>query len=246
MKLFKKNEVKILPTKNSLLDKIGWRIYWGPFSGVRIPAEVIGYLTVSEILGFYESCLHRKINNLLNKQIKNIIVVGANNGYYAAGLSFLLNPLKMNVYESDTSFHGIISSWFSANALSPLNIYGKATSEEFEKISEKIDFLLMDCEGYEVELLNPKLFPWQKDTEILLELHPFYVDKLVAIISQRFSETHKLKIIYDNFSEDRKIEQILNGLDLAIAFSKHPCHRWIEENNSKVFTSGSFMYLSVK
>jgi hypothetical protein len=246
MKFFKKQKATKIATKNSLLEKIGNRIYFGPFSGIKIPKESYDFLTISEILGLYESCLHSKFDNLLNQDINNAILVGGNNGYYAAGMSYLLNPQIINVYESEHKFHPIISSWFSGNKLSNINIYGKATIEEFEKIKAKIDFLFMDCEGYEIELLNPEVFLWQQKTEILLELHPFYVDNLIAIITSRFRKTHKIEIIYDDFNEDIKIDKILKGLDLDINFSRHPSHRWIEENLKTVYTSGIFMYLAQK
>lgn len=246
MKLFKKQKKANLATKNSLIEKIGNRIYFGPFSGIKIPQEAYDFLTISEILGLYESCLHSRITNLLNQDISNVILIGGNNGYYTAGISCLFNPQIINVYESEAKFHPIINSWFIKNKLSNVNILGKATIEEFERIESKVDFVFMDCEGYEIELLNPQLFLWQQKTEILLELHPFYKDNLIAILTSRFKKTHKIEIIYDDFYEDIKIEKILDGLNLDIEFSKHPTHRWIEENNKKVYTSGIFMLLVQK
>lgn len=246
MKLFKKKKEANLGTKNSLIEKIGSRIYFGPFSGTKIPIKAYSFLTISEILGLYESCLHSAFDNLLNKEINNVVLVGGNNGYYAAGISCLLDPQLINIYESDDKFHPIINSWVLENNLRDTNILGKATIEEFERINVKIDLVFMDCEGYEIELLNPQLFLWQQKTEILLELHPFYVDNLIAILTSRFRKTHKIEIIYDDFNEDIKIDKILNGLDLGIKFSRHPNHRWIEENNKKVYTSGVFMYLTQK
>lgn len=246
MKLFKKQTTTNLSSKDSLLKKIGNRIYFGPFSGIKIPKEACDFITISQIMGLYESCLHSKFSNLLNQDISNVILIGGNNGYYAAGISYLLNPEIINVYETEYKFHPIINSWFLENKLSKTNILGKATIEEFEQINSKIDFVFMDCEGYEIELLNPQLFLWQQKTEILLELHPFYIDNLIEILSSRFKKTHKIEIIYDDFNEDNKIEKFLNGLNLDLKFSKHPTHRWIEENNKKVYTSGIFMFLTQK
>lgn len=243
MRLFKKQ--KNLPI-DSLVEKIGNRIYFGPFSGLKIPKESFNYLTVSEFLGLYESCLHFKFESLINLELENVILVGGNNGYYAAGISYLLAPKLINIYESETIFHPIIKSWFNLNNVSKFNIKGKATIEEFKQIDLKIDFIFMDCEGYELELLNPQLFLWQQKAEILLELHPFYVDNLIATITSRFKKTHKIEIIYDDFNEDVKIETILKGIDLDIKYNKHPTHRWIEENNKKVYTSGMFMFLAQK
>lgn len=242
MKLLNKKKI----TNESLIEKVGNRIYFGPFTGLKIPKNVAKILTVSEILGLYESCLHSKFEYLINNEIKNILLVGGNNGYYAAGLSYILNPNLIKVYETEEYFHNIIDSWFIENNLSNYEIIGKATIEEFQKIEYKIDFVFMDCEGFEIELLNPVNFPWQKNAEILVEIHPFYIDNLISILSSRFKKTHEIQLIYDDFDENHKIDTILKGIDLNIEYNKHPNHRWIKENGEKVYTSGIFMFLKLK
>lgn len=242
MKLFKKQN----KTNQSLLDKIGNRIYFGPFSGLKIPRKVALKLTISEILGLYESSLHPKLDSLINEKINNIVLVGGNNGYYSAGLSYIFNPDSIKIYETEKSFKNMIESWFEENNLCDYEILGEATKEEFQKNHLNCDLIFMDCEGFEIELLNPKNFPWQQKTKILLEIHPFYVNNLVSIIAERFRDTHNIEIIYDDFNEDSKIDKILNGLNLDIKYSKHPNHRWIIEKEIKVFTSGIFMFLTQK
>ncbi len=240
MKLFKKKQQSNL----SILKRIGYRIYFGPFTGLKIPQSVYNILTTSEILGLYESCLHSKFEILLNKEIKNVLLVGGNNGYYASGISYLLNPDLIHIYETEKYFHTLIKSWFQENNFENYKISDKASKEEFIKIQSKIDFVFMDCEGFETELLNPEIFTWQEKTEILLEIHPFYKDNLISILSKRFMKTHKIELFYDDFDEDNKIDKILKGLDLKIQYSKHPNHRWIIENGNKINTSGIFMYLT--
>jgi hypothetical protein len=242
MKFFKKSKNNNL----DLIDKIGNKIYFGPFSSMKIPEKVFEKITTSEILGLYESCLHSNIENLLNKNIENILLIGGNNGYYASGLTYLLQPKNIYIYETFANFHEIISSWFELNNLKNFYILGEATIEEFKHKISNIDFVFMDCEGYEVELLNPKLFLWQVNANFLIELHPFYVPNLIATLSDRFKETHEINLIYDDFEEDNKIKKILKGLDLEIEYPKHPNHRWIIENEKKVYTSGIFMFLSKK
>lgn len=242
MKFFKK---KII-TNNSLLDKVGNRIYFGPFTGLKIPKEVSSIISTKEILGLYESCLHTKFEYLVNENIRNILFVGGNNGYYAAGLTYILNPDSIKIYETEEYFHNIIESWFQKNNLSNFSIQGKATKEVFQKIEANINLVFMDCEGYEIELLNPSQFTWQERSTVIVEIHPFYIDNLLSIISDRFRITHNIQIIYDDFNEDYKIDKILNGLELDIQYPKHPNHRWIIENDKKVYTSGLFMVLTPK
>jgi len=237
--LFKKKPV----SKDVLIEKVGNRIYFGPFSGLKIPKKLNKVLSVTEILGLYESCLHPVLNELINCNIKNIVLVGGNNGYYSAGLSYIFNPELIKIYETEKVLHEFIDAWYLENKLSKHEINGAATSEEFTKINSKIDFVFMDCEGFEVELLNPSKFLWQKKANVILELHPFYVDNLLSTLCERFRETHEIKIIYDDFNENLKIETLIKAFDIDIEYILHPNHRWIQENGKKVFTSGSFLFL---
>lgn len=244
MKIFKKKND--LNTYQELLDKIGNMIYSGPFSGLMIPIEVKNKLSLSEFLGMYESCLHPCFESLINKEINNIIFVGGNNGYYSAGLTYVFNPNSIQIFESDLKFHNIIESWFVLNNFKNYQINGIAGIEQFNKINRKIDLLFMDCEGFEAELLNPSLFMWQKDSDILVELHPFYIKNILSIITDRFRDTHYIEIIHDDFNEDIKIETILRGFNLKLNYNKNPNHRWIIKDNKKIFTSGIFLYLKKK
>ncbi len=243
----KKSNQSVKTTKKEELKTFfNERVYFGPFSGLKIPENLYSVLSLSEILGLYESCLHPIFEDVLNKNIKNAIIVGGNNGYYTAGLSYLFNPENFYVFEMDERMHFLIESWYKKNDLKKPHILGEANDENFIEFQDGIDLLLIDCEGAEITLLNPDKFKWQKNTNIILELHPFYVNNLINLISKRFSKTHEIKLIYDDFQEDEKIQKILNGLNLNIEYSKHPTHRWIIENNNKIYTSGIFMYLKCK
>jgi hypothetical protein len=240
--MFKKNS----DSSDSIKQYFGDKLYFGPFAGLKIPDQVYKKLSVSEKLGMYESCLHPKFSELLNRNIRNIIVVGGNNGYYSAGLSYLFNPDQLTVYETISTLHPYILSWFDANQLPACNISGEATIAEFKKWDDKIDLVFMDCEGYEIHLLNPESFRWQADADVLVELHPFYVENLIGSIVRRFENTHTAEIIYDDFTEDDKIQKILEVLPSKITYNKHPGHRWINQNGQKIYTGGIFLFLKRK
>src|SRR5262249_35579579 len=53
--------------------------------------------------------------------------------------------------------------------------------------------LVMDCEGAEFDLLNPRNDPILLRTNILVEVHPEFGDKQEIV--RRFSQTHKISEI---------------------------------------------------
>ncbi|MCU7617831.1 hypothetical protein NZ698_11530 [Chryseobacterium sp. PBS4-4] len=230
-----------------VLEKIGNQIYTGPFAGLIIPDILKPILKLSETLGLYESVLHRNFSDLINKNIENIMIIGGYKEYYPAGLSNLLRPKNMYVFEMDKNFQPYIEAWISINDLIPYQTFGEAKEEILLNWENKIDFLLIDCEGAEDFLLQPDKFRWQKETDILVEIHHFYDNKILGNLVSRFSDTHHLTIIYDEIAENEKIQNILDGLGIKGTFRGQPTHRWIfDENKNKIITSGIFVYMSLK
>lgn len=227
-----------------LIEKIGSQVYYGPFSGLRIPNALINELTLPEILGLYESCLFKVWEKLISKKINNIMMIGGHMGYYSAALSYLFQPDRMVVFEREISLHALILEWAKVNEINSLQLFEEATASTFKNWENEINLIVCDCEGEEIDLLNPLEFEWQKKCDIVVEVHPFYQKNLAGTLVRRFIKTHKISIINDDFEEDEKIKKILRGLQLEkLKYDEHPNHRWIISEGKKVHTSGYFLFL---
>ena len=81
----KSNQSVKITKKEELKTFFNERVYFGPFSGLKIPENLYSVLSLSEILGLYESCLHPIFEDVLNKNIKNAIMIISNykKGIYA-------------------------------------------------------------------------------------------------------------------------------------------------------------------
>ena len=55
--------------------------------------------------------------------------------------------------------------------------------------------IICDCEGFELELLNPILVPELQRTDILVELHECIVPGVTTCIATRFACTHSIQIV---------------------------------------------------
>jgi Fe-S-cluster formation regulator IscX/YfhJ len=227
-------------------EKTGGQIYYGPFATLNIPEKLVNYLTIGEMLGTYELCLHNVFNRVIAKQPQHLMIIGANHGYYCAGLSYLIQPETIIAYEIDLNLADIAKEWWKVNQLSPIIMKGEANHKEFLSHNTPIDFILCDCEGAEDDLLNSALFKWQQRSIIVVELHDFYRPGLTQRIINRFKNTHELEIILDDFSEDQLNTQILKAVHPSFSLVKHkvvrfPHHRWIIKNNTKIFGAGKFL-----
>ncbi len=230
-------------SREKLRNAFNSRIYTGPFCGLKIPQALYDTLSVAEILGLYESCLHPVFSRLCNRRISNIVIVGGNYGYYTAGLSYMFQPQGCRVYEMAEGMHAAIRSWFIENDLQEPLICGVATSENLRADMSEVDLLFIDCEGGEVDLLDPESCEWLMRADIVVELHPFYVDNLLSTLLSRFAATHRIELIYDDFAEDSKIIRLLQGVGIRASFPRHPTHRWIIADGSKRYTAGMFAFL---
>lgn len=226
-------------------------IYYGPFSTLKIPESHFPHLSIGEILGTYEYAIQPYIYKVISKQPQSVMIVGANMGYYCAGLSYTINPDILIAYEIEQHLQQLSKAWWKVNKLGNLDMRGKATKEDFLNIQNSIDFILCDCEGEEINLLNPNIFHWQKQSTILVEIHDFYQPNLLQILVSRFTTTHNITIIQDDIAENELNHTLLKSMSKWYWLAKrkistHPNHRWIMRNNKKILTFGRFIFMEPK
>ena len=243
---FRKKTLSEQETVRQVEKKIGHQIYAGPFAGLKIPDLVSGKLNIYEVLGVYESCIRPFIGDLINQKIKDIMIIGGNRGYYAAGFSYLLKPDNLYVYEMDEKFHPTIRSWVELNDLKDFEIYQKAEEESMKNWDKKLDLVLVDCEGAEFDLLDPEKFSWQKNVHMIVEIHYFYNSKITGAIVERYQKTHHIEMVYDDLSENQLIDNFLQESGIHGFYPKQPWHRWIRKDGKRILTNGVFMYLKPK
>jgi hypothetical protein len=236
---------------DDIRKKTGDCIYHGPFSTLKIPRTHFSYLTIGELLGTYEYALQPYINKIISQKPASIIVVGANHGYYCAGFSYTIKPETLIAYEIEPHLQELAKEWWKENRLGNITMKGAATVAEFKNINIPVDFLFCDCEGEEINLLNPQEFAWQTKTTILAELHDFYKPGLLQIMVERFNATHNITIIQDDIAENMLNHTLLSAMSKWYPLAKrkvakHPNHRWIIQNNRKIVTFGRFIYMERK
>lgn len=140
-----------------------------------------------------------------------IIDVGAAEGFYAVGLAQKYPDKKIIAFEMNPSSKQLLEMIAKDNSVTNLEIHGKCEYEDLAKLGEKLDgsIIIMDCEGYEIHLLEgskPSIF---QKTHILVELHEMYELGCTDILKNRFEETHQISEIEGQY---RKIEDWPNEL----------------------------------
>jgi len=184
------------PLENSLLIIIkilsSGKVLSGPFKGLIMKQK---FPTKPMLLGVWEKELSFIWDSL--EKLEYIIDVGAAEGFYAVGLARKYPSKKIIAFEMNPSAKNLLEKTVKNNSVNNLEIFGKCEYEDLTKICNKLQnsFIIMDCEGHEIELLKisePSIF---QKAHILVELHEMYADGCTNILKSRFAKTHQVSEI---------------------------------------------------
>jgi hypothetical protein len=204
---------------HDLLAKTGGVVFAGPLAGMKIPLDTPLADLPMYVLGCYEMEMHPVLSRVICSPPPLIIDIGSAFGYYTVGLACQTKNTRIIGFEADKEIH-----WDKARQLAELNEVSHRIDQRaycdiqaLTVAAEEGCFIICDCEGGEVELLDPGRIPALKRSEILCEVHEFYAPKATAILVDRFKTTHRVELlceiprnpeqyrILDSFSQSYKM-----------------------------------------
>ncbi|MEO6884590.1 MAG: methyltransferase domain-containing protein [Bacteroidia bacterium] len=181
----------------------------GSFRGMKYPEfQAIWSTLYSKLLGSYECELNNIIENCCRENYTQIIDVGCAEGYYAVG--FAMRVKKAHVFACDINEKALeqCEKMAKLNGVSDRISYEKKCNPEMLS-NFKFDgkgLLIIDCEGYEYELLSDKkVCEKLKNCDIIIELHDYTKN---YIIENNFRNTHQFFFIesVDDFQKAKKYQ----------------------------------------
>jgi len=174
------------------------RVVAGPFRGMRIQLSslssrhLLGY-----ILGSQELELREVIERIVKHGYRTIINVGAADGYYAVGLALRSPSSAVEAFETLREFHPLVQQSARLNGVSDrIALHGTCEPNTLRQTLERVTkpvLVLMDIEGGEVGLLDPRSIPQLRDADILVETHDAFVAQATDTLINRFWETHSVE-----------------------------------------------------
>jgi hypothetical protein len=198
---------------HDLLKKTGGEVFAGPLAGMKLPLSSPLSNTPYHVIGCYEQEIHGILAEVICCPPPLIIDIGSAFGYYTVGLACKTKDTRIIGFEADKEAH-----WENARQLAELNEVthrieqkGFCDSRELEAAAQEGAFILCDCEGGEMNLLDPEIIPALSKCHILAEIHEFLVPRVAAHLVNRFGQTHKMTL---HFEQTRNSAQyrILDGL----------------------------------
>jgi hypothetical protein len=169
----------------------------GPFKGLQYVDKAIGSSYLHKLIGSYEAVLHPYIEAMRHKKFDTILDIGSAEGYYLIGFGSLFPEAHLIGFELEQKGRELSREMYKKNnLLNELSLFGEATKENVAPLITKNTLLICDCEGGEVDILDPQSFPsiFNFDTAII-ELHDFIRPNAKEILTERFKDTHKITIV---------------------------------------------------
>lgn len=181
----------------------------GPFKGMRLLFIKENQSFLPYLLGTYEMELHETLNTLLTMKFPRIVHIGAGLGYYLLGTAHCSPASALVAYEAESSRRKILEQLSIENNLSGrISIRGfcsPMTLKELLSQNPTPTWLIVDIEGGEKELLDPRNIPGLAYCHILVELHDYLDPSISKTLSERFKVSHRLLLIH---STPRKLSHL--------------------------------------
>ena len=180
----------------------GFVVQQGPFAGMAYLSQVRGHyllrgsVFLPKLLGIYEAELHDVLADIATKPYATVVNVGCGEGYYAVGLARLLQHAHIYAFDSDQRCQEWCAEMARLNNVTDrVTIAGTCDLEQLHVRTTEPALLIVDCEGFELNLMQPDALPGLSQCDVLVELHDFINPIISHTILERFAPTHTITII---------------------------------------------------
>ncbi|CAB4951379.1 unannotated protein [freshwater metagenome] len=216
------------PIRETYLARYGAVVRRGPFEGLQC---VERSAAIAKLVGSYELEIHDAVGDLVGRRPELVVNIGCGDGYFTCGLARLLPDTEIRGYDTDPPTQALCLEQVALNDLGGnVLVGGECTTEMLAAMPAQGTALVIDCEGAEVDLLNPVAAPSLRTWPILVELHDFNVPGATDTIVGRFSGTHDIELIEarDRAAFDAPELSQLTPTERAVAVNEFrpPNMRW--------------------
>lgn len=179
-----------------IIRKQGLEVASGPFRGMHYIDESHGSSLIPKILGSYEEELHAVLEPLIKREFPVVIDIGCGEGYYAVGLA--MAKQRSIIYAFDADAHARAACLGLAvknNVQNRVVIGGKVDTRILSRMPLHGSLVVCDCEGCEVDVLDPQKVPELVEVFMIIEVHDFFNPKISTTLQERFSLSHRIQPI---------------------------------------------------
>ncbi len=178
---------------NTLVAKDGHTVQTGPFKGMIYEGRPSEGTRTARLLGCYEASLHPVLETIIARAPDLIIDIGSAEGYYAVGMAMRLPHARIFARDASPKAQTLCRQLARANGVETrVEIGGLFGHADFDICKTTKTVVICDIEGAEDALLDPTAAPGLLHTDILVECHPGTAKGVTALLTDRFSNTHRI------------------------------------------------------
>jgi hypothetical protein len=172
----------------------------GPFRGMEYVDEAFCGVLLPKWQGIYEKELYSAVEALIAWKPDAVFDIGAAEGYYAVGLARRLPASSVIAFEAEDPARRQLEMMVAKNGCTNVRACGLATEESLAAIATELPrcskvAVLSDCEGGELQLLQPQKITFLQKAFIICELHDFLHPGLESELTGRFAPTHYVELV---------------------------------------------------
>lgn len=172
----------------------------GPFAGMIYSTTATEGALIARLLGVYESELHPHIEAFAAEGLDCVIDVGCAEGYYAVGLARRMPGVTVYAHDILESARAACAGMAAANGVADRVILGgEFQPEDFQRFAGRRVLVMVDAEGAEADILDPARGPALAGMNIIVETHDVYRPGALATLLERFSPTHDIQRVDQDF-----------------------------------------------
>jgi len=173
----------------------GERVAAGPFRGARFTWPC--YQDAPCTLGTYEMELAPAIERLIGRGFDRVIDIGAAAGVYVVGLGHRLPEAEFIAYEAQDDVRATLARNVKANGMEArVSLRGYCRPGDLAAdLDGRRTLVVVDVEGFEVELLDLRAAPGLASATILVETHDFCAPGCTPLLRGRFEGTHEVTAV---------------------------------------------------
>jgi hypothetical protein len=199
----------------------------GPFQGLRLLPDVSWGIgdNAAKLVGLYEAELHPALHALASTPPPAVINVGCAEGYYAVGLARLFPEAAVYAFDIDPRAQLICRRTASLNQVGDrVTVLGACAPPELVGLLRRhpAALLVIDCEGYEKELLAGAALAESARASLIVECHDFL---------DRFGASHAVELVPEGGRDPNQVEVLrkLPSLDrwLVVLENRPATMSWI-------------------
>lgn len=220
----------------TVFDACNHEVQSGPFTGLRLtPSFLWGDANIGAVvLGCYEQQLHGVIEELITADPDLVVNVGSAEGVYAIGLARRLPMAHIVAVDIEEDAEAAVRANAELNSVAERVRFALAWgSSELESAlaAAQRPAVIFDCEGCELELLDPARVPSLRRAHLLVEVHEHVHPGELETLRSRLAATHHVVEITETGRNphDYEVLRPMDSIDkwLVVCEGRGPTQTWI-------------------